>query len=93
MLKHMKVTNLPGHDSWVLLLLLGLACLFFAPLVAPWVTRLAGVVLAVLGLEQSVNGFRSKKYRRPNHLQPSLGLEMIAPWAPWPCGWAKMRWR
>lgn len=38
MLKHMKVTNLPGHDSWVLLLLLGLACLFFAPLVAPWVT-------------------------------------------------------
>ncbi len=36
------------------------------------------VVLAVLGLEQSVNGFRSKKYRRPNHLQPSLGLEMIA---------------
>ena len=60
MLKHMKVTNLPGHDSWVLLLLLGLACLFFAPLVAPWVTRLAGVVL---------------------------------PWAPWPCGWAKMRWR
>ena len=43
MLKHMKVTNLPGHDSWVLLLLLGLACLFFAPLVAPWVTRLAGV--------------------------------------------------
>ena len=78
MLKHMKVTNLPGHDSWVLLLLLGLACLFFAPLVAPWVTRLAGVVLAVLGLEQSVNGFRSKKYRRPNHLQPSLGLEMIA---------------
>lgn len=51
MLKHMKVTNLPGHDSWVLLLLLGLACLFFAPLVAPWVTRLAGVVLAVLGLE------------------------------------------
>ena len=78
MLKHMKVTNLPGHDSWVLLLLLGLACLFFAPLVAPWVTRLAGVVLAVLGLEQSVNGFRSKKYRRTNHLQPSLGLEMLA---------------
>lgn len=51
MLNYMKVTNLPGHDSWVLLLLLGLACLFFAPLVASCVTRLAGVVLAVLGLE------------------------------------------
>ena len=48
MLKHMKVTNLPGHDSWVLLLLLGLACLFFAPLVARG-SPSGQVVLAVLG--------------------------------------------
>ena len=70
----MKVTTLPGHDSWVLLLFLGVLCLVLAPVVAPWVTRLAGLVMVVLGIEQSVEGFREKKYRDTERIQPALGL-------------------
>ena len=74
----MKVTNLPGHDSWILLLILGLACLLLAPLVAPWATRLAGLVMIVLGAEQSAEGFREKKYRQSERVQPALGLLLAA---------------
>ena len=74
----MKVTNLPGHDSWILLLLLGVACLFLAPLAAPWAASLAGAVMAVLGIEQSVEGFREKKYRQEERVQPALGLLLVA---------------
>lgn len=70
----MKVTNLPGHDSWILLALLGLLCLLFAKIMAPWTARLAGLVLVVLGLEQSIEGFRYKKYRDPGRMQPALGM-------------------
>ena len=73
----MKVTNLPGHDSWILLLLLGLVCLFLAPLVAPWTTRLAGLVLVVLGAEQSVEGFQERKYQKKEQVQPALGMLLI----------------
>ena len=74
----MKVTNLPGHDSWLLLLMLGLVCLMFAPVVAPWTTRLAGLVMIVLGAEQSAAGFREKKYRQSDRVQPALGLLLAA---------------
>ncbi len=70
----MKVTNLPGHDSWMLLFLLGVLCLTLAPVVAPWTARLAGLVLVVLGLEQAVEGFRLKKYQNRKKLQPALGI-------------------
>lgn len=72
--KDMKVTNLPGHDSWILLFLLGTLCLGLAPVMAPFTARLAGLVLVVLGLEQSVEGFRRKTYRNPSKVQPSLGM-------------------
>ena len=74
----MKVTNLPGHDSWVLLLILGLVCFMFAPAVAPWATHLAGLVMIVLGIEQSAVGFREKKYRQSDRVQPALGMLMAA---------------